>query len=58
MDPNDENAAIYRAGFDTTDAQIAKAIEESLQNNQNVPADAFNDEDELARILEMSKNDK
>ena len=33
MDPNDENAAIYRAGFDTTDAQIAKAIEESLQNN-------------------------
>ena len=53
-----DNAALRSAGMSDADAQIAKAIEESLAGNHGMPASDFNDEDELARILELSKNEK
>jgi hypothetical protein len=35
---------------------IAKAIEESLMNAHKNPMGGYNEEEELNRILEMSKN--
>ena len=43
---------------DDDQAQIAKAIEESLRNAQNQPSTNYNEEEELQRILEMSKNER
>ena len=45
------------AGVDEDQAAIARAIEESLAAGANVPSADFNDEQELQRILELSKND-
>jgi hypothetical protein len=42
--------------IDEDQAAIARAVEESLKNSQNqAPAD-YDEDAELARILEMSKN--
>jgi ribosomal protein S12 methylthiotransferase accessory factor YcaO len=42
--------------IDEDQAAIARAVEESLQNSQNQPSGNYDEEAELARILEMSKN--
>lgn len=42
--------------IDEDQAAIARAIEESIQNSQNQLSGSYDEEAELARILEMSKN--
>lgn len=45
-------------GIDDDQAAIARAVEESMRQAQNQPANDYDEDAELARILEMSKNMK
>ena len=45
-------------GIDDDQADIARAVEESMRQAQNQPANDYDEDAELARILEMSKNMK
>ena len=50
-------AAAGEAGADGEHAAIARAIEASLEANHQQPSANYNDDQELQRILELSKND-
>ena len=55
-DPMPNPVAHEGMEIDEDQAAIARAVEESLQNSQNQPSGNYDEEAELARILEMSKN--
>ena len=57
-EPVRNNAHDYAFGMDDDQANIAKAIEESLRSAKHQPPANYNEEAELARILEMSKKMK
>ena len=57
-EPLQNNVDDYAFAMDDDQAQIAKAIEESLRSAKHQTPANYNEEAELARILEMSKQMK
>ena len=58
MPPDMGHGGVMGGGMDIDEDQaaIARAVEESMRNAQNQPANDYDEDAELARILEMSKN--
>ena len=52
-----QSTTANEAGVDGEHAAIARAIEESLASSHHQPSANYNDDQELQRILELSKND-